>query len=417
MLKKATIVVVCLSAAILGYSYYKSRQIKPYIADYEECVSLGGQVNENQMSCTYKDGQIFTNNNPINKTEGTSTEDMTATDVVNSPAPAAKDECAGLDAEDFLVDEVYNGAIAEPNLVSNQGAVKFQGLLNEATDGQVNFAGHYIIVELSCGSDCQQHAIMDAMTGKILTVGLESNYGLKYDIKSALLVVNPKENLPGINEQDINTVYYRLSSDSRLEEICRQAAASKILADTTSTYNDSEAGFSFAYPSSITIGQSATATKAIWLTVEKNKIASLEGTMGYDKATAEKDKQSLIAGQYGEAIDFPVDGSQKVSDLGGIKGKEFIVLSRFEVCSVLFERKLVFYLNDYQIIITLFGDPKIIADSQPDFFAYDKKNCVQNKIWKDAAGFYRALTENNGSIQAQLWYDSFADIIKSIKFE
>ena len=55
--------------------------------------------------------------------------------------------------------------------------------------------------------------------------------------------------------------------------------------------------------------------------------------------------EALSKGDYGDHIDFALDASQEVRKVGDTYGQDFLVLGRFEICDVQFERKLYFF-ND-----------------------------------------------------------------------
>jgi len=54
----------------------------------------------------------------------------------------------------------------------------------------VNFAGHYVFVEWSCGTNCQQSAVVDAITGRVYP-GPEGTHGYSFKTDSRLLITNP----------------------------------------------------------------------------------------------------------------------------------------------------------------------------------------------------------------------------------
>jgi hypothetical protein len=96
-----------------------------------------------------------------------------------------------------------------------------------------------------------------------------------------------------------------------------------------------------------------------------------------------------------------------------------MVLSRFEVCDVTFERELNFFNNDYQVINQLsLALRKLIAESEPDYLKADETNCPgSGAVWdfqNDAQKkFYEALVAGKGSEAAEKWYKAFDEIEKS----
>lgn len=406
MNKKIVAIFLVIIILILGYCY-QSRQVPLYIANYEECVRMGGQIiGTSSEQCIYKDGKKFIK-------EAITTVSETS-DLANQ---SVKEDCSGIDFKDFSVGEIYQKKSATPDFASNPDAENFLTAISEAMLGQSNFAGHYIVVEIGCGTACQQHAIVDAVNGKIIVFGLQTNYGIETKPDSKLLIINPSKNLPDTQEESAATVYYELSATSQLEEICREQNQDKevSLEPQVKKYEDKKIGFSFVYPESVTLVDTATNTsRGLRLRVEKNKIDELDGTIGYDKKTALLDQEALKAGEYGEELDWPIQSSKNFLAVNGINAKEFTVLGRFEVCDVTFERKLIFYLNNYQVILTLYGDKESIISSMPEYFTLDEKNCGKNMIWKGQDSFYKALETKDGSVVAQFWFDSFNNIVQTI---
>lgn len=182
------------------------------------------------------------------------------------------------------------------------------------------------------------------------------------------------------------------------------------------SYFDKDAKFILNYPSYVSLEDG---DSNLVLSISKEKIDLLDGPMGYDKETAIKDRQALNKGQYGELIDWPLEESKQVIKLkNGEYGKSFMVLSRFEVCDVTFERIFMFYSNDYQIVINLsYTAIDEIRNSMSKYFKIDGRDCGTEMIWRgieDKEKFYQSLANNNGSHATQRWHDTFDDIIESI---
>lgn len=195
------------------------------------------------------------------------------------------------------------------------------------------------------------------------------------------------------------------------------------------TYSDQQIGLTLKYPHDVIIGQLDIDTnRKLILTVTKEKIELLNATMGYNKETALKDKRALNEGNFGEIIDFPTPPSKKVIKIGNKYLKSFMVLGRFEQCDTVLERKLIFYNNDYQIIITLeYTDMNELKSTMPEYFTdvtiCSGPSCDPNeskaKCWTPNIGekFYQTLVNGNGSSVIQHWYDVFERIIKTIEID
>jgi hypothetical protein len=63
--------------------------------------------------------------------------------------------------------KVENLRSASVNLKSHRDAERFRTNLRNAARGRVNFAGHYILTEWGCGTNCSQTAIIDARNGTV----------------------------------------------------------------------------------------------------------------------------------------------------------------------------------------------------------------------------------------------------------
>ena len=68
--------------------------------------------------------------------------------------------------EDYPVRESFTGKTA-PLKLTGASARKYRSALRESAKAGVNFAGHYIVAEWGCGTDCHSFAIIDAKTGDV----------------------------------------------------------------------------------------------------------------------------------------------------------------------------------------------------------------------------------------------------------
>ncbi|PJE59970.1 MAG: hypothetical protein COU85_00770 [Candidatus Portnoybacteria bacterium CG10_big_fil_rev_8_21_14_0_10_44_7] len=203
------------------------------------------------------------------------------------------------------------------------------------------------------------------------------------------------------------------------EEEFNDSGRAKAILDETDLwpiYEDAAAGFSVKYPANVSLAASDT-TADLRLTVEATKIDNLDSPM-YSQAAALNNQAALALGQYGQDVDWPLNTSKKVASLdNGINAQEFMVLGRFEVCDVVFERRLLFFNHDSQIVITLRGPQAKIVAAMPEFFRTDPQNCFEEKIWDfdRQAEFYQQLSAGQAPADAQEWFDAFDQIVKTIK--
>jgi len=128
--------------------------------------------------------------------------------------------------------------------------------------------------------------------------------------------------------------------------------------------------------------------------------------MGRNDALLEKSRLEKETG------DFDVN-------LGSINGSTQVVLSQFEVCSLILDRKLTFFPNDYRVIITLSAPQALVTTEMPEFFTKDPKNCGDNIMWNRdyAKDFRETLEQKQGKGIAQTWYDTFDEIVKTVKID
>lgn len=138
----------------------------------------------------------------------------------------------------YDVDEIYEGPITKVNFEGNfPEARMFRTKINEALAMGPNFAGHYTVATWGCGSGCQEHAVVDAMTGNIISFGLTTEMGVKYYPNSRILITNPKESFPVVGESDMTPAeiamtwsripreYYELTENNGtayLQKVCTE---------------------------------------------------------------------------------------------------------------------------------------------------------------------------------------------------
>ena len=111
--------------------------------------------------------------------------------------------------EDFPA-ERYEGTVADVDFSTAEGAQKFKTVISGAVAGEANFAGRYVIAEWGCGTSCQDHAIVDLATGKVVRYGLLSAHGLEFTADSRLLIVNSPQSAENAPGDGVVTDYYEL---------------------------------------------------------------------------------------------------------------------------------------------------------------------------------------------------------------
>ena len=164
------------------------------------------------------------------------------------------------------------------------------------------------------------------------------------------------------------------------------------------TYTDNKIGFTFKYPSKVSLGQDLDKTKKsiAYPSVEVivNKISELDEPLNNDSKTAQENKDALERGQIGR-----INGLEssikliKIDD--STNALSSTVLGVFDICDVRLERKIVFYKGDYQIRINYdyieVPEKTIIPDK---YLIVDKANCGDIKFWRNQQEFYNSISTN-----------------------
>jgi hypothetical protein len=92
----------------------------------------------------------------------------------------------------------YHGRNAAP-LLSTKEARQFRTMIRDGASQKPNFDGHYIVSTWGCGTDCEMGAIIDAMTGKVVSLPVvagtpqgvaDDDLHFAYRLDSRLIVLN-----------------------------------------------------------------------------------------------------------------------------------------------------------------------------------------------------------------------------------
>jgi len=191
------------------------------------------------------------------------------------------------------------------------------------------------------------------------------------------------------------------------------------LDENNNLYEDLKAGFTLRYPDKVTLGEPL--GDRLTLTIKNERIENIDYPLGFDQENIQKDLKELARGLYGREMGCAFAPSKEVVTIGqnnDVYAKDFIRFVCLEVCDVQFSRVLIFYKNGYQVLITLTGEKDKIMASMPEYFVNDPVSCGGYKIWNFELQneFYQALESHQGSVVAQSWYDTFENIVKTIKF-
>jgi hypothetical protein len=215
-----------------------------------------------------------------------------------------------------------------------------------------------------------------------------------------------------------------ISSPEKFDEILdfpkeQQTQISK--SETWEKYDNSEVGFSFKYPSSLTFlkeNEYNKDSKMSFIKIEIQDIGKVENPMDFNFDDAMINIESLSSGKFGLEYNFPFAPSKTVKSVGFLFAQDFLVIARFELCSVTLERKLLFYFNNKQMVLSLFAPIDLLLETMPNYFTIDKNNCGDVHIWNQEkqTDFYNSLKAGNASPIIQKWFDQFDEISETIVF-
>ena len=172
-------------------------------------------------------------------------------------------------------------------------------------------------------------------------------------------------------------------------------------------FENKEAGVAVSYPQDANID------------IRINRIEGLADTMGFNEQTAKLNRYALSKQSFGEPVDFSLESSQSVVPIGSGFAQDATVLRRFEVCDITFDRVLYFFHRGHQIVVTLSGPTEEIVKESPAFFKTYYPECADDLMWDDDLmdEFYTTIKLGRGGDQAQLWFDTFEDIVETIRLQ
>lgn len=191
--------------------------------------------------------------------------------------------------------------------------------------------------------------------------------------------------------------------------------------DLWKIYDDKEIWLSFNYPTNYELITSDDFSIEPWQTyikIESKKIWVQNKPTDLSKVDENKNMNDLASWKYWVNYDNPYSESKKVDKIWSFFWQDFLVLSRFDICSVTLERKLLFYFFDKQIVITSYAPINILKSTMNEYFTTDKENCWNETKWifDKQKDFYKTLVEKKAPEEIQTWYDNFDKIINTINF-
>jgi hypothetical protein len=116
----------------------------------------------------------------------------------NGPEQPASTPPVGFEAYSV---SMYTGAFASPDFRNSPAEFwKFRTVIREGAARGINFAGHYALITIGCGTDCSTTMLVDVTSGIIFDfpLGGENYYNLALDYRpySRLLIAHWQENEP-----------------------------------------------------------------------------------------------------------------------------------------------------------------------------------------------------------------------------
>lgn len=87
---------------------------------------------------------------------------------------------------DFVKKVDYSSNIELTELLNEGDKMNIDAWFNKGP----NFADHYVVMELGCGTMCQYLVIADAVNGKLYKPNATAQLGFSFDINSKLLIEN-----------------------------------------------------------------------------------------------------------------------------------------------------------------------------------------------------------------------------------
>ena len=196
-----------------------------------------------------------------------------------------------------------------------------------------------------------------------------------------------------------------------------QAKAVENESDLWPTWHDDTARIMVSYPTNVIV--EGVANDSLFLKTDVTALADMpeSAPLGQGTDTALPNRDALARGEFGESADISLPASEKVRMIEpGVYAQDYLTLSRFEVCSVVFERTFYLFNNDQQITLTLIGPKTAIMDQNPEYFTTDEVNCQNEKIWnfEKQNDFYAQLEAGTLGGAAQEWYETASEIANTI---
>jgi hypothetical protein len=99
--------------------------------------------------------------------------------------------------QDFPVSTVYKGPHAPVDLSSNPEAQTYRTRLRDGATKPPNFAGHYVLVDWGCGTQCTAYMLVDVKNGRVFAGPPGSMMWGGGRVNSSLFIANAGSDNPG----------------------------------------------------------------------------------------------------------------------------------------------------------------------------------------------------------------------------
>lgn len=192
--------------------------------------------------------------------------------------------------------------------------------------------------------------------------------------------------------------------DKKMKEINQQGSSEKIL------FTDDSASYTLYYLKNITLNSLDENVLRL------NPLSQSIGLMNEAFAqTARQNKEKLSQGLLGSAT-WAVKGSHKLVRLNnGQYAQRYISFYAFDVCSVQFRAVLEFYDNFEQRVMISLEGPSSLKSYLSDYFTTGSCGTASHWIHDNLPGLYQRLEAGSAPNEVQNWYDSFNEIVDSVK--
>jgi hypothetical protein len=202
------------------------------------------------------------------------------------------------------------------------------------------------------------------------------------------------------------------------------SASKSVNADTTTapaswkTYTSDDGKLTFKYPENVLVGVGHVGEKestkpTLTVTTIDDINTAVEGSLGYDKDTLNKDKSAIAKGDPTVLTGLPVTNSAKIINIPNAIGKTWVSLTVLDSCDVTLARTANVYSgNTLYIIYWYYNNDSALKSDNPSYFE-SSSSCGTLKAWKTngATDFYSDLVAGKTDAGTQTWFKNFDTLL------